>query len=99
MQRDLLYHLREKVDFGVAMTPTEESQSMFAEHMPESWIYNGFYSAKLDQMLNLQRELCKEKKQKSLFLLMDDCMYDKKVLKGLGMRDLFMNGRHLSMTL
>lgn len=99
MQRDLLYHFKDKVDFGVAMTPTEESSNMFAEHMPESWIYNGFSSTKLDQMLNLQRDLCKHKKQKSLFVLMDDCMYDKKVLKGVGMRDLFMNGRHLSLTL
>ena len=41
----------------------------------------------------------KTKKQRSLFIIMDDCMYDKKILKGVGIRDLFMNGRHLSVTL
>lgn len=99
MQRDLMYHLSQKWDFGLAMTPTEESADMFRKHMPDSWIYNGFSTAKLDQMLATQRELCKTKKQKNLFILMDDCMYDKKILKGLGIRDLFMNGRHMHISL
>ena len=51
MQRDLMYHLSGKVDFGLAMTPTEESADMFRQHMPDSWIYNSFSTAKLDQML------------------------------------------------
>lgn len=99
LQRDLMYHLCNKVDFGLAMTPTEESAEMFREHMPDSWIYNGFSTAKLDSMLQMQRDLCKSKKQRNLFILMDDCMYDKKILKGIGIRDLFMNGRHLNISL
>ena len=99
MQRDLMYHMAQKWDFGLAMTPTEESADMFRQHMPDSWIYNGFSTAKLDQMLGLQRDLCRSKKQKNLFILMDDCMYDKKILKGLGIRDLFMNGRHMHISL
>lgn len=99
MQRDLMYHLSQKWDFGLAMTPTEESADMFREHMPDSWIYNGFSTHKLDQMLTVQRDLCKTKKQKNLFILMDDCMYDKKILKGIGIRDLFMNGRHMHISL
>ena len=98
MQRDLMYHLRDKWDLGVAMTPTEESAQTFSQHMPENWIYNGFSSTKLDQILNMQRELCKDKKERNLFLILDDCMYDKKILKGTGIRDLFMNGRHLKLT-
>jgi hypothetical protein len=97
--KDVMYHLANSVDFGLAMTPTEESCEMFREHMPEQWIYNGFNATKLDAMLNIQRELGKKKKQRDLFVVMDDCMYDKKVLKGVGMRDLFMNGRHLHVTL
>lgn len=99
MQRDLMSHMAGLVDFGMAMSPTEETCEMFREHMPDAWIYNGFSSGKLDQALQTQRELAKAHKQKSLFIIMDDCMYDKKVLKGLGMRDLFMNGRHLSICL
>ena len=99
MQRDLLYHLADRVDFGLAMTPTEESQNTFRQHMPDSWIYSSFSTQKLDSMLNMQRELVKTKRQRSLFIVLDDCMYDKKILKGVGIRDLFMNGRHLSVTL
>lgn len=99
MQRDLMYHLRDKWDLGVAMTPTEESVQTFSQHMPENWIYNGFSATKLDQILNMQREMCKDKKERNLFLILDDCMYDKKILKGTGIRDLFMNGRHLKVTL
>lgn len=99
LQRDLLYHLSQKLDFGLAMTPTEESADTFRCHMPDSWIYNGFSTSKLDSMLNMQREMVKQKKARSLFIVLDDCMYDKKILKGLGIRDLFMNGRHLNITL
>lgn len=99
LQRDLLYQLAEKLDFGLAMTPTEESAETFRQHMPDSWIYNGFSTAKLDTMLHMQRELVKHKKARSLFIVLDDCMYDKKILKGIGIRDLFMNGRHLNITL
>ena len=41
---------------------------------------------------------CKSGRQRNMFVLMDDCMYDKKVLKSLAMRDLFMNGRHMNVT-
>ena len=99
MQRDLMYHMANKVDFGLAFSPTEETQDMFRQHMPDSWIYPGFSNAKLDSMISMQRELCKSKKQRNLFIIMDDCMYDKKILKGLGIRDLFMNGRHMHITL
>jgi hypothetical protein len=98
LMRDLMQQLAGRVDFGLAMTPTEDTAEMFREHMPESWIYNAFNTAKLETMLALQRDLCKSKKQRNLFVLMDDCMYDKKVLKSTAVRDLFMNGRHMHLT-
>eukprot|EP00965_Chrysotila_dentata_P200632 6180082-Pleurochrysis_carterae.AAC.4 len=99
LMNDIMYHLSKKVDFGIAMTPTEETAQAFRAHMPDQCIYSGFDSAKVDAMLRIQRELCKQHKARSLFIALDDCMYDKKVLKGLSMRDLFMNGRHLHITL
>lgn len=98
VQRDIMMHISSKVDFGLAMTPTEETMGMFRKHMPDNWIYPGFNAAKLDSMLSLQRELGKQGKMRNLFILMDDCMYDKKVMKGTGIRDLFMNGRHVKVT-
>ena len=99
VMKSLMYHLRERLDFGIAMTPTEDSMDMFREHIPDSWIYPEYSQLKLDQMLRIQRKSQREKRPtKHLFVFMDDCMYDKKVLKSTTMRDLFMNGRHLKMT-
>jgi hypothetical protein len=89
-----MYHISGKVDFGVAMTPTEDTASMFREHMPTNWIYNGYNSNKLESMISMQRDLGRVQKQRNLYVLMDDCMYDKKMLKSIQIRDLFMNGRH-----
>tara|TARA_B110000046_G_C12891535_1_gene354586 strand:- start:42 stop:884 length:843 start_codon:yes stop_codon:yes gene_type:complete len=99
LQRDLLYHLSDKVDFGMAMTPTEESAETFRQHMPDSWIYSGFSTVKMEQMLSMQRDMVKNRKARRLFIVLDDCMYDKKILKGVAIRDLFMNGRHLNITM
>ena len=96
---DIMSHMHARVDFGLAMTPTEESAASFRRVMPESWIYNNFNGAKLESMLAMQRELGKQNKQRSLFCVLDDCMYDKRCMKSLGIRDLFMNGRHLRCSL
>lgn len=92
---DLLYHLSQKVDFGLFFTPTEESAAVFRKHAHESWIYDSFNAPKLEEMLGMQRELSRTNKQRHLLVVLDDCMYDKRVLKGTAIRDLHMNGRHL----
>lgn len=94
LTEDLMRFIASKIDFAVAMTPTEESATMFRKHMPPSWIFNAFTGSKIDQLLNMQRDLARQKKDmRSLFVVLDDCMYDKKVLKSVGIRDIFMNGR------
>lgn len=98
LQRDLMYFLKDKVDFAMAMSPTEESLDMFRQHMHESWLYNNFSGGKLDAMLNVQRDLAKQKKQKSILLMLDDCCYDKKIMKGETMRYIHCNGRHVNLT-
>jgi len=95
---DLMYYLSRKVDYAVAMTPTEETRREFRAHMPESWIYDNFNGPKVDQLLALQRDAAKRDKLRKILLVLDDCMYDKKVLKNIGIRDIFMNGRHLYLT-
>jgi hypothetical protein len=45
-------------------------------------------------MLEHQRKQIKKGSKKNIFLLLDDCMYDKKIMAGTNTRELFMNGRH-----
>lgn len=98
LMRDLMERLSKRVDFGLAMTPTEDSAEVFRAHMPEAAVYSAFEGERLERMLAMQRALCRTHKQRALFVLMDDCMYDKRILRSVSMRDLFMNGRHMNVT-
>ena len=92
--KDLMYHMRHKLDFGLAMSPTEECTSDLSSYVPSSCIYNDFMGDKVDALLEEQRKAVKRGSGRRVFLLLDDCMYDKKIMRGLNVRNLFMNGRH-----
>ena len=53
----------------------------------------------MERMLSVQRELIRRGKNRSVMLILDDCLYQKGVLKSAAMRDLFFNGRHLNCTM
>jgi energy-coupling factor transporter ATP-binding protein EcfA2 len=91
--KDICYWMRDKVDFGLAMSPTEECTDSLGSFIPESWIYNDFDEGKVAQLMETQRQQWKGGNGYNCFLILDDCMYDKKVLKSKTMRQLFMNGR------
>ena len=98
--RDIMYHMRTYIDVPTAMTPTEDSAEMFESCMPASCVHRDFHEATVDRIIDCQRKAAKKKKEpKHILLVLDDMGFDKKVLKGKNMRDLFMNGRHYSVTL
>lgn len=94
LMKDIMYHMREKLDFGIAMSPTEDTTEAFSSFVPPSCIYNMFSNTVLGVMLELQRQQVKKGRYKNMYVLLDDCMYDKKVMAGVNVRELFMNGRH-----
>ena len=53
--RDLMYHVKDKLDFGIAMSPTEESSESLGTFLPSSWIYNDFNQGAVEKMMALQR--------------------------------------------
>lgn len=83
----------------MGMAPTDDTLDTFRRFMPECCIFNKFSQEKLERMLALQRELIRRGKKRSVLLILDDCMYQKGVLKSTAMRDLFFNGRHLNCSL
>jgi len=91
---DLLYNLP-PVDFVIGMAPTEETIDTFRQFIPETCIYHSFNQNKVEQMIALQREMIRKKINRSFLLILDDCLYEKSVLKSTAMRELFLNGRHL----
>ena len=97
LMRDLMYHVKDKLDFGIAMSPTEESSESLGTFLPSSWIYNDFNQGAVEKMMALQRQHWKRGHGSNVFLLLDDCMYDRGIFRGdTGklFRQLFMNGRH-----
>lgn len=92
--KDLMFHMRQKFEFGIAMSPTEEATSDLSSYIPSSWIYSNFSNDKVELLLEEQRRAGRKGRHRHVFLLLDDCMYDKKILKGTNIRNLFMNGRH-----
>ena len=92
--KDVMRNMSDKLDYGIAMSPTEECTSDMGSYIPPSCIYNDFNSDKIDQLLEAQRLAIKRGSKRRVFLLLDDCMYDKKVMKATNIRNVFMNGRH-----
>lgn len=94
LMKDIMFNMCDKLDFGIAMSPTEDCTSDLASYVPRSCIYNDYCGERINAILETQRRSIKNGSKRHLFLMLDDCMYDKKVMKGLTIRNLFMNGRH-----
>lgn len=93
LMKDLLYRMP-RPDYVLAMAPTEDTLRMFRGFLPESCIFDHFSQEKLDRTVSLQRELVNRGKQRNVLIILDDCMYQKGVLKSVAMRSIFFNGRH-----
>jgi hypothetical protein len=91
--KDLLYHMP-RPDYVLAMAPTEDTLRMYREFLPESCIFDHFSQEKLERTVSLQRELVSRGKKRTVLILLDDCLYQKGVLKSTAMRHIFFNGRH-----
>lgn len=99
LMEDLLYRLSPNIDIALAMSPTEDSLGMFRNHMPESWLFEGYSQSKVEELIEMQRSLATRNKQKNVLLALDDCMYEKSIMRTTAMRNIHMNGRHLKTTL
>lgn len=105
MLMNILYHLRDKFDTGLAVTPTKDTAAEFRKCMCDSLIYDDMKTA--DAVISIIAELqgvfaeddTKQLKPRNLYFIADDCMFDKKSFKTTTMRDVFMNGRHYHLNL
>ena len=91
---DLMHH-KKHIPFGVVMSGTEDGNGAFKKVMPDSFVYSQYEPDVLARLIKRQKRLCKNNVPNSgVFLIIDDCTYDKKMLKDPNMRAVFMNGRH-----
>ena len=97
---DILYHKRH-IPVGVVMSGTEEGNSYYQQYVPDLFVYSEFKKDVVEKIIQRQKNVIKNDKDinKSVFLLLDDCMYDKKLLRDKLMRMIFYNGRHWKINL
>lgn len=93
LMKDLLYNMP-RPDYVLAMAPTEDTLAVYREFLPESCIFDHFSQEKLERAVSLQKELVAQGKKRTVLIILDDCLYQKNVLKSTAMRHIFFNGRH-----
>ena len=93
LAKDLMYFKRH-FPAGLVMSGTEEGNSWYGSWVPDSFIYHEFDKGVIEGVIERQRRLSKHGKAKNVFLVLDDVLYDKRLLKEKCMRALCFNGRH-----
>ena len=94
---DILYHKRH-IPVGVVMSGTEEGNGHYSSYVPDSFIYPDYNRDVIERVIERQKRLVSDKTNKTMdkhaFILLDDCMYDKKITRDKCIRQICMNGRH-----
>lgn len=102
--KDVLNYHRD-IPVGVVISPTERANGYFEKFIPKMLIYDECEEQTikkfLDRQINITTERKKELKKAGssridprAFLILDDCLYDKRWINNINIRSIFMNGRH-----
>jgi hypothetical protein len=91
---DILYHKRH-IPAGIVLSATEDGNHHYKTFVPDLFIYGDYDKEAIERVLSRQKEIAMTGKvPPSAFLLLDDCMYDRRFMKDICIRQCFMNGRH-----
>lgn len=97
---DILYHIR-KIPAGVAISATEDGNAYYSTFIPDILIHSEYKPEVIQQVVNRQKKVIKkgsDPNDNDVFVLLDDCMYDKRMIRDTNIRGIFMNGRHWRIT-
>lgn len=98
---DILYHMR-KIEAGVAISATEDGNAYYSSYIPEVLIHSEYKPEIIQGVITRQKKVItaseKKNSEADVFVLLDDCMYDKKMIRDTNIRGIFMNGRHWRIT-
>ena len=89
LMMDLLYRMSDRFDLAA------ETKQKFLTCLPSGMIHDRFEPKVVDSLVMLQQQ---NPKKRRVLLVLDDCMYDKSVMKCDSLREIFMNGRHMNIT-
>ena len=102
--KDILNHNKD-IPVGVVISPTERANGYFEKFIPKMLIYDECEEDTIKKFLDRQIKISTEKKRDlkkygttqidpRSFLILDDCLYDKRWVNNINIRSIFMNGRH-----
>lgn len=105
--RELLYH-HKSIPVGTCISGSEGLNKFFSKLMPERFIHRKVTAELIWKALNRQEKIInyideeqdvnkKNKIDPRAFLILDDCLFDKKWLRHELIREVFMNGRHFQL--
>ena len=96
--KDIIEKTHNRYSNPLVMCRTAEAAEFFKTVTPEGLVFSdGYDYDKADEFLDVCRKNVKSG-MKNL-LVLDDCMFDTKVLKSRTMEEIHMNGRHYNITL
>lgn len=100
LKKNLLYATHKRYDVCMGMTMTEESAQDMRRYMPPMFVYpNGYDYAAADRFVSTCRKLRQQNKVRHSLMVLDDCMFDSKVMRSIAQKNLHLNGRHFFSTL
>jgi hypothetical protein len=106
LTRDLMFHMKDRLDLVVGMNPTEMANHNLEFFIPKALIYHEFSDEKLAHILEWQRRCVANNKAFKMGFIMDDCMSEqttgaggkkKKVMGSNDINKVFKLGRHLKL--
>jgi hypothetical protein len=91
---DILWH-KKHIPVGVVMSGTEEGNHHYKKFVPDLFIHGEFNKDTIQKVIDRQKSiLARNGKASSVFLLLDDLMFDRSYMREKCVRELFFNGRH-----
>tara|TARA_Y100000389_G_scaffold202464_1_gene247834 strand:- start:2672 stop:3586 length:915 start_codon:yes stop_codon:yes gene_type:complete len=97
--RNIVYHLSEQIDFAVLVSPTESTRQEFGAFMPQTWIHSNYDADVIQRMIDVQKRATLMGKARRVLLVLDDLLYDNRLFKNEAIKQIYLNGRHLNITL
>eukprot|EP00899_Mesostigma_viride_P027139 jgi/Mesvir1/760/Mv17361-RA.1 len=96
---DLMYYKRH-LPSGIVLSGTEGSNRHWGKYVPSLFIYNRFNRGALKAVIARQKLRSKGgKAAPPAFVVMDDCVYDRTVMRDPYIREIALNGRHYNIFL
>jgi len=93
---DILWH-KKHLPAGIALSGTEDGNGHYKQFIPDLFVYGDYNRPAVEKLIERQKRLVAKlgkDRTPAVFLLMDDCMYDRSFMRDTCIRQLFMNGRH-----